>query len=78
MKKHSSMKHQTTCALNSTECEDALDRFTQRLNKSAGYVPSPRSERVPNQIAAQMESVNSFMDTIQHLPFIGALFLKTT
>jgi hypothetical protein len=66
--------HDRQCvnALNEFACQVHYDTFGECLENN------PSQDSVPQQIARQMEPVNAFMDSLQHMPIIGALLFKTT
>jgi hypothetical protein len=59
-------------ALNEFACQVHYDTFGERLKNDSS------SNSVPQQIARQMEPVNAFMNTFQHMPILGAILFKTT
>lgn len=75
------MKASTRKALNDCSGIDAIHGFTCKLKQDMSVHLSnevDRSQVVVMQVSRQMEPVRSFMDTLQHLPFIGAILFKTT
>ena len=63
------------------QCVNALNEFACQVHYDTfgeGLESAPASDSVPQQIARQMEPVNAFMDTFQHMPILGAILFKTT
>lgn len=75
------MRASTKAAIEDRSCVEAINGFTCQLKRDRGAceeIPDRAVKSISEQVAKQLDPVNSFMDAIQHLPFIGALFLKTT
>lgn len=75
------MKASVKDTLHGSEFVNALNKFACRVHYDTFgecLESAPSSDSVPQQIAKQMEPVNAFMDTIQHIPILGAILFKTT
>lgn len=74
------MRKEVKEAIYSTECVDAINRFTDtvRGNLHSCAMPDRELDTIRVQTAKRMEPVRNFMDTLQHLPLIGALLFRTT
>jgi hypothetical protein len=68
------MKQQAMCGIHSTECEDSLQRFTDRVNRYVGFSESPEVvelKSIERQVSKRMEPVRMFMESVKSLPVIG-------